>query len=85
MAVHFVHCPLSTLVKWLLMKYASEGPLLLMTSLLMTLKVRKNTRRGGGLNCVLKNFFVPYVEVMFSGSESEEVQSLSEFRVVCSG
>jgi len=35
-AVQFVHCPLSTLVKWLLMKYASEGPLLLMTSLLMT-------------------------------------------------
>ena len=47
-------------------------------------KVRKNTRRGG-LNCVLKNFFVPYVEKLFSGSESEVIQSLSEFRVVCSG
>ena len=41
--------------------------------------------KKGGLNCVLKNFFVPYVEVLFSGSESEVVQSLSEFRVVCSG
>jgi len=44
----------------------------------------KNTRRGG-LNCVFKNFFVPYVEELFSGSESEVIQSLSEFRVVCSG
>ena len=44
----------------------------------------KNTRRGG-LNCVLKNFYVPYVEKLFSGSESEVIQSLSEFRVVCSG
>jgi len=44
----------------------------------------KNTRRGG-LNCVLKNFYVPYVEELFSGSESEVIQSLSEFRVVCSG
>ena len=46
---------------------------------------KKHKKGEGGLNCVLKNFFVPYVEVMFSGSESEEVQSLSEFRVVCSG
>jgi len=44
----------------------------------------KNTRRGR-LNCVLKDFFVPYVEELFSGSESEVIQSLSEFRVVCSG
>ena len=44
----------------------------------------KNTRRGG-MNCVFKNFFVPYVEELFSGSESEVIQSLSEFRVVCSG
>jgi len=41
--------------------------------------------KKGGLNCVLKNFFVPYVEKLFSGSESEVIQSLSEFRVVCSG
>ena len=41
--------------------------------------------KKGGLNCVLKKFFVPYVEVLFSGSESEVVQSLCEFRVVCSG
>ena len=37
-AVHFVHCPLSTLVKWLLTRYASDvhcfwWPLLLMTCL----------------------------------------------------
>ena len=32
----------------------------------------KNTRRGG-LNCVFKNFFVPYVEELFSGSESEVI------------
>ena len=53
--------------------------------LLSQLKVRKTQERGGGLNCVLKNFFVPYVEELFSGSESEVIQSLSEFRVVCSG
>jgi len=41
--------------------------------------------KKGGLNCVLKNFFVPYVEELFSGSESEIIQSLSEFRVMCSG
>jgi len=41
--------------------------------------------KKGGLNCVLKYFFVPYVEELFSGSESEVIQSLSEFRVVCSG
>jgi len=48
-------------------------------------KVRKTQEGGGGLNCVLKDFFVPYVEELFSGSESEVIQSLSEFRVVCSG
>jgi len=51
--------------------------------LVNNLKVRKT--QEGGLNCVLKNFFVPYVDELFSGSESEVIQSLSEFRVVCSG
>jgi len=51
---------------------------------LKKMKVRKNTRRGG-LNCVLKNLLFLYDEELFSGSESEVIQSLSEFRVVCSG
>ena len=51
---------------------------------LIPIEGEKNTRRGG-LNCVLKNFYVPYVEELFSSSESEVIQSLSEFRVVCSG
>ena len=46
---------------------------------------RWEKHKKGGLNCVLKNFFVPYVEELFSGSESEVIQSLREFRVVCSG
>jgi len=46
-------------------------------------KVRKTTRRRG-LNCVFQNFFF-YVQELFSGSESEGVQSLIEFRVLCSG
>jgi len=46
---------------------------------------RWEKHKKGGLNCVLKNFFVPYVEELFSSSESEVIQSLSEFRVVCSG
>ena len=45
----------------------------------MDMKVRKTTRRGG-LNCVFQNFFF-FVQELFSGSESEVVQSLSEFRV----
>ena len=49
-------------------------------------KVRKTQEGGGGgLYCVLKDFFVSNVEELFSGSESEVIQSLSEFRVVCSG
>ena len=48
-------------------------------------KVRKTTRRGGGLNCVFQKLRFSFVQELFSGSESEEVQSLSEFRVLCSG
>jgi len=44
--------------------------------------VRKTQEGGVG---VFKDFFVPYVEELFSGSESEVIQSLSEFRVVFSG
>ena len=45
----------------------------------------EKTQEGGGLNCVLKNLLFLYYEELFSGSESEVIQSLSEFRVVCSG
>ena len=47
-----------------------------------TLKVRKTTGGGGGLNCVLRNFSSFRSEELFSGSKSEIVQSLSEFRVL---
>ena len=50
----------------------------------LSMKVRK-TQEGGVELCSHKNVFVPYVEELFSGSESEVIQSLSEFRVVCSG
>jgi len=40
-----------------------------------SMKVRKTTRRGGGLNCVFGNFFF-YVQ-----DNCPQVQSLSEFRV----
>jgi len=46
--------------------------------------VRK-TQEGGVELCSQIIFFVPYVDELFSGSESEVIQSLSEFRVVCSG
>jgi len=42
----------------------------------------KNHRRGGELNCVFKNFSFLRSEELFPGSESEVVQSLSEFRVL---
>jgi len=41
------------------------------------LKVRKTTRRGGGLNYVFKNFYFLRSEKLFPDSESEIVQSLS--------
>jgi len=44
----------------------------------------KNHKKGG-LNCVFLKLFFSYVQELFLGSESEEVQSLSEFRVLCSG
>jgi len=37
----------------------------------------KNTRRGGGLNCVFKNVSFLRKSVLFSGSESEKDQSLN--------
>ena len=43
-------------------------------------KGEKNHKRGG-LNCVFKNFSFLRSEELFPGSESEVVQSLSEFRV----
>jgi len=42
----------------------------------------KNHKKGGGLNCVFKNFSFLRSEELFPGSESEIVQSLSEFRVL---
>jgi len=47
--------------------------------------VRKTTRRGGGLNCAFQKLRFSLVQELFSGSESEEIQSLIEFRVLCSG
>ena len=47
------------------------------------MKVRKT--QEGGVELCSQKLFVPYVEELFSGSESEVIQSLSEFRVVCSG
>jgi len=44
----------------------------------------KNHKKGG-LNCVFQKLCFSFVQEIFSGSESEEVQSLSEFRVLCSG
>ena len=41
----------------------------------------KNHKKGG-LNCVFKNFSSLRSEELFPGSESEIVQSLSEFRVL---
>ena len=49
------------------------------------MKVRKTTRRGGGLNCAFQKLRFSLVQELFSGSESEGVQSLIEFRVLCSG
>jgi len=45
--------------------------------------VRKTTKGGGGgLNCVFKNFSFLRSEKLFPDSESEIVQSLTEFRVL---
>jgi len=46
---------------------------------------RWEKHKKGGVELCSQKLFVPYVEELFSGSESEVIQSLSEFRVVCSG
>jgi len=66
-------------VCYVLLRFIDEGTFRRIGA---TLKVRKTTRRGGGLNCVFKNFSSLRSKELFSGSESEVVQSLSEFRVL---
>jgi len=48
---------------------------------LIQTKGEKNHKKGG-LNCVSKTFLSLRSEELFPGSESEVVQSLSEFRVL---
>ena len=50
-------------------------------SLSLKVEGEKNHKKGG-LNCVFKNFSSLRSEKLYSGSESEIVQSLREFRVV---
>ena len=49
--------------------------------LILYIEGEKNHKKGG-LNCVFKNYSSLRSEELFSGSESEVVQSLSEFRVL---